>query len=902
MLADGTLVARACDLSPFFLRMLQADASALATVLQNLRQPYNQAEMLAQLQACTIENEQTLKHCLRKLRQRVLLRLIIRDLNGLANLNEVMETCTVLAEVAIDVALPLLDRWQQLRYGQPLNTGGKPQQLIVIGMGKLGGRELNVSSDIDLIFAYAEDGETNGIQRLSHHQYFSRLGQKLIAAISEITADGFVFRVDMRLRPDGDAGPLVSSFAALEEYYQLHGREWERYAWIKGRTLSGHAEDRAELEQMLRPFVFRKYLDFGAIASMRELKIQIQREVIRHEMHNNIKLGRGGIREIEFIAQVFQLIRGGQQRQLQIRATMSTLHLLETKGYLPPEAVAELQAAYVFLRNLEHRLQYLQDAQTQQLPEEADHQRRIANGMGYDGWADFMNVLEAHRKHVEQHFNAVFENCSMSSAEHPYRLLWANIEEHQGTTGLLAQLEAMGFSPPEQALNGLRSMHRSAKYQLLSGQGRQRFDALLPTLIATAATCNHPCNALCRMLDVLEVIGRRTNYLALLAEFPQALDMVCKLCDASPWLAQYLAKHPIVLDELLDARTLHAAPDFAMLRVDLEQRLQACDGDVEAMLDTLRHFKHAHTFRFAAQDVTGGLELQTLSDYLSVLADIVLDSVLRHAWAGLRGRHRDTPQFAIIAYGKLGGRELGYASDLDLVFLYDDAAVEASDIYARFGQRINHWLSALTPAGMLYETDLCLRPDGASGLLVSNVQAFADYQQHKAWVWEHQAMTRARFCAGNATVGAAFESIRLDVVCRLRDIRQLCRDVIAMRQKMQDSHPNPSELFDIKHDRGGIIDIEFMVQMLVLAYANQYPALAENVGNIALLHRAGALGLVPRKLADNVADAYRVFRQHQHRLRLQGERHVRMPRPALSTQIEQVLSLWTSLTTACDQA
>lgn len=893
MIGEGSLIARACDLSPFFLRTLQADAKLLERLLQGLHQPYSRDEMLAEVADAT--DEDALKRNLRRLRKNVMLRLITRDLNGLADLSEVVETCTLLAEVTVNVALEKLDVWQQAVYGAPIGEGGRQQRMMVIGMGKLGGRELNVSSDIDLIFAYADDGDTNGSKSISNRDYFTRLGKKLIAAIGELTADGFVFRVDMRLRPDGDSGPLVGSFAALEEYYQVQGREWERYAWIKGRAISGDAADIKLLQNMLRPFVFRKYLDFGAFASMRDLKVQIQREVARRDMHNNIKLGPGGIREIEFSAQVFQLIRGGQQRELQVRATQQVLQLLAEKGLVPAETVAALQTAYVFLRNLEHRLQYLQDAQTQQLPEDEDNRRRIALGMGFADWDGFMVVLEQHRACVEQHFNAVFEDQSGQGQAHVHSALWSNVVENQPEDGLLQQLETAGFVPADQALNALRGVARSSKYQLLTPVSRQRFDSLIPRLLEAAAINPYPNLALCRTLDLLEVIGRRANYLALLVEYPQALGLVSKLCAASPWLAQYLAQHPVLLDELLDTRVLYAAPDFAWLKADLERRLQACGDDVEAKLDTLRHFKHAQNFRFAAQDVTGSLPLEILSDYLSELADIVLDAVLRHAWPGLRRIHRETPAFAVIGYGKLGGKELGYASDLDIIFLYNDDNPDAGEIYARFGQRINHWLNNLTSAGLLYETDLRLRPDGASGLLVSSVEAFAEYQQHKAWVWEHQAITRARFCAGDAAVGAEFEHIRHDIICRPRDINTLRSEIIAMRQKMLEGHPNDSALFDLKHDRGGIVDVEFMVQMLVLGYAHQYEALTHNIGNIALLRQAGELGLIPETLAQAVANAYRTYRQHQHSLRLQGESRARLAHALVKEEITSVQALWTVL-------
>jgi len=873
------------ELSPFFKRTLEADATLLPALLSGLHQSFGVEQMRANLEESATVDEDTLKRKLRRLRKQVMMRLIARDLNGLADLAEVVETCTVLAEVTVNFALEHFARWQREVYGDPMGESGKSQQLLIAGMGKLGGRELNVSSDIDLIFAYAEDGETNGARPISNHEYFARLGKKLIAAIGETTADGFVFRVDMRLRPYGDSGPLVGSFAALEEYYQTQGREWERYAWIKGRVIAGPEQ---ALQDLLRPFVFRKYLDYSAFASMRELKAQIMREVARRDMHDNIKLGPGGIREIEFIAQVFQLIRGGQDRELQIRPTLQVLQRLEKKNLLPSETVAELSAAYVFLRNLEHRLQYLQDAQTQMLPADEENRARIAAGMGFADWAGFQQELDRHRGHVERHFSQVFDEPE-GEQTHSLAGLW---EGSTGEEAVQQQLATLGYSNVAyvwQRLHGLRS---SSRYQQLPTTSRQRFDALVPRALEAAARHVNADETLARMLTLLEAICRRASYLALLAEYPQALEAVARLCSASPWLAGYLTQHPILLDELLDTRNLYAVPDFAALRDDLENRMADCGDDVERKLDVLRHFKHAQTFRFAAQDLAGKLPLETLSDYLSALADLVLDSVIRHAWPGLRNRHREAPAFAIIGYGKLGGKELGYASDLDIVFLYQDAADNAGEVYARFGQRINNWLNSLTPAGLLYETDLRLRPDGASGLLVSSVDAFAEYQKNKAWIWEHQALTRARFCAGDPLVGAAFDQIRLGILCQPRDLTKLREEVVSMRQKMHDGHLNNTPLFDLKHDPGGIVDVEFIVQTLVLAYARQYPQLSENVGNLALLGRAAEIGLIPPALAQAVTDAYREYRNAQHGQRLQGAEKSRVDGAPFVAAIAAVKALW----------
>ncbi|MCE9633109.1 MAG: bifunctional [glutamate--ammonia ligase]-adenylyl-L-tyrosine phosphorylase/[glutamate--ammonia-ligase] adenylyltransferase [Methylophilales bacterium] len=876
---ESSLLERAGDLSPFFKRSLHAP-------IEGLDQSFSATEMQTFLAGCTVDDEDSLKRALRQLRKSVMLRLIARDLNGLADLAEVVETCTCLAEVTLNFAVNYLEPAQRQLYGIPTGESGAEQYFIVVGMGKLGGRELNVSSDIDLIFAYAEDGETSGESAISNHEFFSRLGKKLINAIHDKTEDGFVFRVDMALRPDGNSGPLVSSFAALEEYYQLQGREWERYAWIKGRVVVGEG---VALEALLKPFVFRKYLDFGAFSAMREMKAQIHNEIETRNMTDNIKLGAGGIREIEFIAQVFQLLRGGQQPELQIRPTLQVLALLQSKKLLPAKTVLELRQAYVFLRNLEHRLQYLHDAQTQTLPGDDEDRVRIAKAMNFAGWKSFLRALNEHRNHVEYHFSQIFAEVQTPISTDTN--WWVSVLETPGKAK--RELSALGFG--KDMVEHLHSMARSPQYRQLPPTSRARFDALIPLIVQESAKLEHKEAALVRVLELLRTICRRASYLALLVEYPQALQWLCQLCAASPWLAQYLTQHPILLDELLDQNTLHTAPDFVALRQELEKRLLACGDDVEQKLDVLRHFKHSQTFRFAAQDIAGKLAVETLSDYLSHLADMVLDAVLRHAWLGLKQAHIPIPKFSIIGYGKLGGRELGYASDLDIVFLYDDEAENAADIYARLAQRINHWLSSHTPAGLLYEADLALRPDGGSGLLVSSVQAFAEYQRSQAWVWEHQALSRARFCAGDANIGAAFEAIRHEIIGQERDLKKLRTEISSMRQQMLEAHPNDSGLFDLKHDRGGIIDVEFMVQFLVLAHAHQHAVLAGNVGNIALLKMAGELGLVSAGLAKSVADAYRVFRKKQHALRLQGDAYSRVKLSLVRSEVKKVRELWLKL-------
>jgi glutamate-ammonia-ligase adenylyltransferase len=828
-------------------------------------------------------DEPALRRTLRRLRQRVLLRVLARDLAGLADLAEVCAAMTTLAEVSVTAALECLEPALEAEHGPPA-SGDRPQKLMVVGMGKLGGAELNVSSDIDLVFIYPEEGETQGPRPLSHHEFFDRLGRRLIALLNDATDAGRVFRVDMRLRPWGDEGPLATSLEALEHYLVTQGREWERYAWIKSRTLSGDQAD--ALSAIVRPFVFRKYLDYGAIAAMRGLHAQIRAEVARREFADHIKLGPGGIREIEFIAQAFQLIRGGRDVSLQLRPTLGVLALLADKDLLPRQAVAELSGAYVFLRRLEHRLQYLDDAQTFELPVQEDDRGRIARSLRFATWDAFRAALEEHRGRVTGHFEAVF--ATEPTARHSLAPLWRD----GGRTELEAKLAAIGFKEPGDSAGRLEGARRSSRYATLPQASRERFDALVPRLLEHSASQANPDVTLARCLNLLDTIARRAAYLALLDEHPEALAQVAKLISASSWTAEYLNRHPVVLDELLDARLLLASPDWEEFGRVLRHQLAQSPGDIERQMDALREAHHAQVFRLLALDLTGALTVERLADHLSELADAVLQVTLECVWSQLPGRHRERPRFAVIGYGKLGGKELGYASDLDIIFLHDEDDGEAQANYQRLAQRLNHWLGTRTAAGVLFDTDLRLRPDGASGLMVSSVDAFRRYQRETAWVWEHQALTRARFCAGDAEVGAAFEEERREILQMQRDETILRDEVLSMRQKLLEGHPNRSELFDLKHDRGGMIDIEFIVQYLVLAHARRHRELTDNVGNIALLRVAAALGLIPGDAAETVGSAYREFRRLQHGLRLNGAKYARAPQESVSAWVGATSALW----------
>lgn len=880
---------------------------------------------------------QSLAARLRCLRHTLIGQVMAADLAGALSLQDVTEALTSLAEFTCQQALQAASAEVAERHGQPCNAAGEPQDLLVVGMGKLGGRELNVSSDIDLIFIYPESGETTGRSPgqgvISNHEFFTKVGQRLIPLLADVTAEGFVFRVDMRLRPYGDSGPLVMSFDMLEAYLIDQGREWERYAWIKGRVISqavfmsveAQQAQVAALEALVQPFVFRKYLDFGAIDAIRSLHAQIQAEVTRRELRsparhaqlqqsagqalslgNNIKLGQGGIRQIEFLAQAFQLIRGGRDSGLRIRPTCDVLEACASRGLIESDIVEQLCAAYRFLRQVEHRLQYPEDAQTHTLPSAPDAQQALASSMGFHDYPEFLNALHSQRQFVQQQFASMFGEKTNDAAPPT----WESVLD---AYALASSPSAVCAALAESLRERIEGFLQSTRLQSLSSANRLRCEQLLPTMLQQCLALTAPADPLAslnRWLNFLDAISRRSAYLALLTEYPQAVQRVTNILAASEWAAQYLQRHPILLDELLDNRNLLAPPNWSEVEKNLAHELTRLDAQAvqagieptEQAMDALREVHHAQIFRLMAQDLEGQWSPEALSDQLSALADLILRQTLAQCWVVLKRRYRDstpalpdTPHFAIIAYGKLGGKELGYASDLDLIFLYDDPHPDAGEYYAKLAQRITTWLSSQTPAGILFEVDLRLRPNGNAGLLVSSLEAFKQYQHDAAWVWEHQALTRARFCVGDAAIGEWFEAERRALLQLARDPLKLREEVIAMRQKMLDGHPNRSSLFDLKHDRGGMVDIEFMVQYLVLREAAQYPALLDNVGNIALLKRAAQVGLISDESARLVSHAYRVYRSLQHGLRLQGHEHARVAPSHVHAEQRAVQSLWQTL-------
>jgi [glutamine synthetase] adenylyltransferase / [glutamine synthetase]-adenylyl-L-tyrosine phosphorylase len=790
------------------------------------------------------DNEPQWAELLRRFRHARSVQLIWRDANDLDTIDDTLGATSHLADVCCETALRALEHLHAQRHGQALGADGAPQRMIVYGLGKHGGAELNFSSDIDLVFAWPEAGASDGAKPLDNEIYFQRLGQRLIQLLGEITADGFVYRVDMRLRPFGSTGRLALSFAAMEHYYQREGRDWERYAWIKARPVAGDVGAGEQLLQTLRPFVYRRYLDYGAFEGLREMKALIEAEVQRRDLAEHLKLGPGGIREIEFIVQLQQLIRAGREPELRVRGLLPALALLRERGHLAAASADALATAYRFLRRLENRLQMLREEQTHTLPADALTRTRIAAGLGYADWDHLAAAIERHRGIVSAEFARVFEARSRDRADGDALVAyWRQID---GDVASDALVDA-GFDQAAALHARLHEFATSGAVRSLSARARGRLDRVLPTLLAAAARSAHPGEAAERALSLVHAVLRRSSYLALLDEQPSALARLVEVMAASAWMSERLCAHPVLLDDLLDAR-IDATP---LNRADVATALTAAlatieADDTEARLLALNEFRQSQSFRIAVATVLRRQPALDGTRQLAWVAEAVVGAALPAVYDELARVHGQLPPgagVAVLAYGSFGGEELGFGSDLDLVFLYDGrfAATEsvasaettaplrvldAARYHARAVQKLIALLATLTPAGRLYEIDPRLRPDGAKGLLVSTLQSFADYQRERSWTWEQQALVRARFIAGDAAVGAAFDAIRAETLARPRDAAQVRGDVVAMRQRMRaELDRSDDRRFDLKQGEGGLVDLEFLLQAGVLTQACAAPDL-----------------------------------------------------------------------------
>ena len=845
------------------------------------------------------DQEAQLGETLRHDRARLFLHTALRDLNGLADLPEIMGAWSDFAEAAVAAATQAAQHTLHVRHGVPRDAQDDViQSLIPVAMGKLGGRELNVSSDIDLVFCFPEAGHTDGPLGIENQEFFALVTRRIVRLLDDRTEHGFVFRVDTRLRPDGPSGPPAISLAALETYLQSQGRPWERHAWLKARPLTPlHG---GALARVVEPFVYRRYLDYGAIAALRELHQRMLNDHSRRERERDIKIGPGGIREIEFTAQLFQLIRGGHDPGLRVRPTRAALAALAERGILDAASVQRLDSTYVLLRRLEHRLQYFDDAQTHRLPAPGADLDQLADSLDFASAGALMATLAERRAEVSDLFARSLGRAPNARPNLPspgighappaaeaWQAVLANDPERAG-----AALAQLGSPDGVACLPFLEDMVRGRAWRSASEDGRTRIGRLVQETLSLASARLPMARTVRGVLGVLNAIGGREPYFALLDEFPVALQRLADISAASPWAAEFLARFPALLDELVHLHDVRSQVGPSGIAEDIERTVGARAGDMEAQMDALRRLRQRFQFRLALLDLEGLITVQELGDRLADLADACLDTALTQA-AGPEGFEG----FAVVGFGKLGGKELGYGSDLDLVFVYDPQRMR-SERAARLAQKLITWLATPTGAGVLYDTDVRLRPDGASGLLVTSVAALREYEHQRAWTWEHQALSRARACAGDRDVGAAFEDLRREILALPRDPQVLAREVTEMRARMRREHTagrNGPAAWNVKTGRGGLVDVEFMVQYLVLAHAHQRPELLTNSGNIALLQYCGRVGLAPRQRCSEVAEAYRRMRALQHRLQLAGEPGGDLCEAEAAPGPEQVLALWRHL-------
>ena len=851
---------------------------------------------------------------LRRWRRAELARIAWRELAGWASVPETLRDLSRAADRGIAAAHDCARALLESRYGVPRGADGTPQPLVVVGMGKLGGSELNYSSDIDLVFLFPEGGETDGARPLSNEEFFTRLGQQLIRLLDAPTEEGFAWRVDMRLRPFGDSGPLVASFAAFEDYLQIHGRDWERYAWIKARAITGTGRWEELFRQVVRPFVYRRYLDFGVFAALREMKGMIEREVARRDLADNIKLGAGGIREVEFIVQAFQLVRGGQDQRLQAPELLTVLPQLAGSKLLPAPVVGELREAYLFLRRLENALQMRADQQTHVLPSDADERARLAVAVGCADW----NALAPRIRSVRERVAAIFRDIVLAEAGAAPAVPAGAPESWSPALDAAAQVQrlaALGYGDAEDAVRLLGTFLDSSAVRRLDEPGRRRLEALLPVLIAEAAGPGADAAAvLRRLLGLLEAIRARSAYFALLLENARARRRLVELARHGDFLAAQIAAHPLLLDELIDESLFERPPDRASLAADLEQRMAALPGDAdeERVVEQLRHFQRAAVFRIAVADLSGRLPVMLVSDRLTDVAELILEQAMASAWRQLTptlgvpmcgsGAERRPVRICAVGYGKLGGIELGYASDLDLVFLHDSIGerqetegartLDNQVYFVRYAQRLVHLLTMHSAAGRLYEVDMRLRPSGKGGMLITSIEAFGDYQLREAWTWEHQALLHARGVAGDAVLRTRFEALRMQV---LRDgVRRdaLRADVRAMRERMRRelSRAGPGE-FDLKQDAGGIADVEFLAQYWALRWARDYPPVAMFSDTIRQLESVASVDLVPQADIDVLTAAYRAYRSRLHHRTLDDAGAV-IPESEFRAERAAVTAIW----------
>ena len=907
--ACSDFVARNCIRYPKIFYNLLEDGFESGRTIENYRTLVNHV-------VTTARDENELMSTLRVLRQQEMVRIAWRDLNALADIETILHELTDFAEVVVSVTLQTLEQQQAEIFGMPCDANGEEQSLLVFAMGKMGGGELNFSSDIDLIFTFADDGETSGPRRKSHYEFYLAVIRKLVKVLDEVTVDGFVYRVDTRLRPFGESGPMAMSFSGVEQYYQLQGRDWERYAMIKAKLITGRDNDKQYLQSMLTPFVYRRYLDFSMLESIREMKAMISAQMKRKRMTNNVKLGPGGIREIEFIGQTLQLIRAGPEPELRERSLIKVLKLLAEKNYLQKEEVEQLIQAYWFLRKLENRLQMQGDKQTHTLPDDELSQQRLCLAMQIQSWDELLEQLWFHQRAVDD----VFQNLIASKNEEqdvsvsPFALFWTHVDARDDEKEAVRQyLESSGYSSVDDIIDLLTQLRSRSQVKHLTGDTARLLSQLMESLIEKIADYPNQTILLDRVCRIIKALAGRKVYISLLSEYPTIQLQMLTLCSASEWFTERLTKYPILLDSLLGTvETFRQQYDVKrLLSLELE-RIKGdtanTDADLELQMDRMRQFKRQMVFTVAMLDVFYAEPVETVSDHLTELADVLLEKILSFSWQAMLAKYGEPsciidgeafqPAMSIVAYGKMGGNELGYGSDLDIIFIHNSAGekqvttggkvIDNQSFFARVAQRVIHFLNTRTYSGMLYEVDTRLRPDGQSGLMVSSISAFEQYQREKAWTWEHQALIRARFVTGSELIEQEFDRIRSSVLRQKRETDNLLQEVVEMREKMRKHLANKSADFDIKQDIGGLVDIEFMTQAGVLIHAEQCADCIKHTATLELINELIKVGWYQADEAENIGNAYRYFRKLKNWQNLECDADV----TEVSLHCDNVIAVW----------
>jgi glutamate-ammonia-ligase adenylyltransferase len=915
--ACSDFVARNCIRYPEIFYTLLAEGFDSARDLEAYRKMV--ARVIADVDGDSVNNQVRLMSGLRMLRQREMLRIAWRDLNGLADVELILQELTDSAEAIVAETLSYLEKQQAEIFGMPLDAEGNEQSLLVYAMGKMGGGELNFSSDIDLIFTFPHDGETTGKRHTSYYEFYVKVIRNLVKVLDEVTADGFVYRVDIRLRPFGQSGPMAMSFSGVEQYYQLQGRDWERYAMIKARLITGRDSDKRHLQSMLTPFVYRRYLDFSMLESIREMKAMINAQMKSKGMENNIKLGPGGIREIEFIGQTLQLIRAGREPELRERSLIKVLMLLGEKNYLQQSEVEQLVRAYRFLRKLENRLQMLRDMQTHTLPEDETSQQRLCLAMKLRSWDELLEQLAYQQNAVDHVFQYLIanENEEQATGITPFTLFWSELDASDEAKASLARyLEAAGFSDIGEIINLLIHLRSRSRVKHLADDTARLLTQLMESLLAKIADYPEQAKLLDRVCRIIQALAGRKVYISLLNEYPAVQLQMLTLCSASEWFTERLIKYPILLDSLMSTaeafRQQHDVErllELELARIDSDK--ESLEADLEQQMDRLRQFKRQMVFTVAMLDVFYAEPVETVSDYLTELADILLEKILELSWRAMVEKYGEPgciidgevfkPAMSVVAYGKMGGNELGYGSDLDIIFLHNSSGekqytsgekcIDNQSFFARVAQRVIHFMNTRTYSGILYEVDTRLRPDGQSGLMVSSISAFEAYQHDKAWTWEHQALIRARFVTGNALIEQEFDRIRSSVLRQQREVTGLLHEVVDMREKMRAHLADRSAAFDVKQDAGGLVDIEFMTQAGVLIYAQQHADCIQHTATLALINELTGVGWYNTDEAEGLADAYRYFRKLKNWQNLGCEADI----SAVPEHRDNVISVWQRL-------